>query len=58
MTGIEMIKSEIARANTYVDAGSRPVVDGSIVTVSRRPYYDVWMREFMSMLRERKLVGV
>ena len=58
MTGIEMIKTEIARANTYIDAGSKPVVDGNIITVSRRPYYDVWMREFMSMLKERKLVGV
>ncbi|HXV82495.1 MAG TPA: DJ-1/PfpI family protein [Candidatus Binatia bacterium] len=58
MTGIDMIKSEIARANTYVEAGSEPVVDGNIVTVSRRPYYDVWMRAFMSMLRERRLVGV
>jgi protease I len=58
MTGIEMIKIEIARANTYVDAGSEPVVDRNIVTVSRRPYYDVWMREFMSMLKERRLAGV
>jgi protease I len=58
MTGLEMIKSEIARANTYVEAGSEPVIDGNILTVSRRPYYDVWMRAFMSMLRERSLVGV
>jgi protease I len=58
MTGIEMIKIEIARANTYVDAGSEPVVDRNILTVSRRPYYDVWMREFMSMLKERRLAGV
>ena len=58
MTGIEMIKTEIARANTYIDAKSEPVLDRNILTVSRRPYYDVWMREFMSMLRERRLAGV
>jgi len=58
MTGLEMIKIEIARANTYVDAGGEAVVDGNILTVSGRPYYDVWMREFMSMLRDRRLANV
>jgi len=53
MTGQEVIKIDIARANTYVDAGGDPVVDGNIVTVSGRPYYSVWTRAFMALLKER-----
>ncbi|MBI2210734.1 MAG: DJ-1/PfpI family protein [Deltaproteobacteria bacterium] len=29
------------------------VVDGNIVTAGRRPDYDVWMRAFVSLLKER-----
>jgi protease I len=54
MTGLPMIKRDIvASGNTWVDAGDKPVVDGNIVTVSGRPYYYVWMRAFLSLLRER-----
>ena len=54
MTGLPMIKPDIvASGNTWVDAGGEAVVDGNIVTVSGRPYYHVWMRSFLSMLRER-----
>jgi len=53
MTGQEVIKIDIARANKYVDAGGDPVVDGNIVTVSGRPYYSVWTRAFMDLLKER-----
>jgi protease I len=54
MTGLDMIKPDIiGSGNTWVDAGSEAVVDGNIVTVSRRPYYHVWMRAFLSLLKER-----
>jgi protease I len=54
MTGLDMIKPDIiAGGNTWVDAGGEAVVDGNIVTVSGRPYYYVWMRAFLSLLRER-----
>jgi protease I len=54
LTGIDMIKPDIiASGNTFVEAASEAVVDGNIVTVSRRPYYYVWMRAFLSMLKER-----
>lgn len=58
MTGLSMIKPDIvASGNTWVDAGGEAVVDGNIVTVSGRPYYHVWMRSFLSMLRERGIAG-
>lgn len=58
MTGLDMIKPDIiASGNTWVDAGSEAVIDGNIVTVSRRPYYYVWMRAFLSLLKEREVTG-
>ena len=58
MTGLPMIKPDIvASGNTWVDAGGEAVVDGNIVTVSGRPYYHVWMRSFLCMLRERGIAG-
>jgi PfpI family intracellular protease len=54
LTGLDMIKPDIINTgNTFVEAGSEPVVDGNIVTVSRRPYYYVWMRAFLALLQER-----
>ncbi|GGW60258.1 hypothetical protein ACIP4U_08760 [Streptomyces caelestis] len=47
---MDMIRSEIAPDNTYVAAGDVAVRDGNIVTVSTRPYYHVWMREFLPLL--------
>jgi protease I len=32
------------------------VTDGNIVTAWRRPDYDVWMRAFVALLRERQIV--
>lgn len=58
LTGTEFLGIEIARHNTYVDAGGEAVVDGNIVTATRRPYYHVWMGAFMELMRERGLVGV
>jgi PfpI family intracellular protease len=54
LTGLHMIKPDIINTgNTFVEAGSDPVIDRNIVTVSRRPYYYVWMRAFMALLQER-----
>ena len=50
LTGLDMIRKEIALANTYVDTPGEAVIDRNIVTVSARPHYHVWMRAFMSLL--------
>lgn len=58
LTGIDMIKPDIVRAgNTYVEAGGEAVIDGNIVSVSRRPYHHVWMRAFQSLLRDGGIVA-
>ncbi len=51
LTGLGMIKNDIARANTYVEAGAEPVFDRKLVTVSGRPYYHVWTRAFLSLMK-------
>jgi protease I len=50
LTGLAMMKSDIARANTYVDARGEAVVDGNIASVSGRPYYHVWTDAFFTLL--------
>ena len=58
LTGVDFIKPDIiASGNTWVEAGGEAVIDGNIVTVSRRPYYYVWMRAFLSLLKERGIAG-
>ena len=57
MTAVDGIKTEVTLAgNTYVQAGSEPVIDGNIVTVWRTPFYHVWTRAFLKMLRERGIL--
>jgi protease I len=52
LTGLSLIKPRVTMAGcTYVDARDEAVVDGNIVTVTGRPYYHVWMRAFLSMLK-------
>jgi PfpI family intracellular protease len=52
LTGLSLIKPRVAMAGcTYVDARDEAVVDGNIVTVTGRPYYHVWMRAFLSILK-------
>ena len=52
LTGLSLIKPRVAMAGcTYVDARDEAVVDGNIVTVTGRPYYHVWMRAFLSLLK-------
>ena len=52
LTGLSLIKPRVAMAGcTYVDARDEAVIDGNIVTVTGRPYYHVWMRAFLSVLR-------
>ena len=54
LTGIDQIERDIVAAGaTYVHVTDEAVVDGNIVTVTRRPYYYVWMRAFVSLLKER-----
>ncbi|MBI2359916.1 MAG: DJ-1/PfpI family protein [Deltaproteobacteria bacterium] len=58
MTGLDTIKPDIEMTgNTYVEAGDgAAVVDGNILTVSRRPYYYAWVRGFLSLLRNRGII--
>lgn len=50
LTGADMTRTEVCQDNTYVRANDEAVIDGNIVTVSGRPYYHVWMREFIRRL--------
>ena len=43
--------------NIWVHEPGHAVTDGSIVTAWRRPDYDVWMRDFVKLLRARGLHG-
>ena len=53
LTGLPVIKTRVPPYGcTYVDARGEAVVDGNIVTVTGRPYHHVWIREFLSMLRQ------
>ena len=52
LTGNSLIKPRVAiRGCTYVESRGEAVVDGNIVTVIGRPYYHVWIRAFLSMLK-------
>jgi PfpI family intracellular protease len=52
LTGNSLIKPRVAmRGAIYVESRGEAVVDGNIVTVIGRPYYHVWIRTFLSMLR-------
>jgi len=54
LTGVDFIKPDIiASGNTWVETKSEFVVDGNIVTAWVTPFYYVWIREFLSMLKER-----
>lgn len=53
LTGSSLIRPRVAMSGcAYVDGRDEPVKDGNIVTVTGRPYYHVWVRAFLSMLRE------
>jgi hypothetical protein len=41
----------------WVHEPGHAVTDGNLVTAWRRPDYDVWMRAFVALLRERGLMG-
>lgn len=54
LTGDSLIKPRITMGGcTYVESRGEAVVDGNIVTVTGRPYYHVWIRAFLFMLKER-----
>jgi protease I len=59
LTGLSLIKPRVAMAGcTFVDARDEAVIDGNIVTVTGRPYYHVWMRAFVSMLKREHVKPV
>lgn len=52
LTGNSLIKPRVAIGGaTYVESRGEAVIDGNIVTVSGRPYYHVWIREFLSLVK-------
>jgi len=56
LTGLDIIKPDIiASGNIWVEGEDKPIIDENIITVSRRPYYYVWMRAFLSLLRETRI---
>jgi protease I len=53
VTGLSEIKPRVTMHGcTYVDARDEAVIDGNIVTVSRREYCHIWIRAFLSRLRQ------
>jgi protease I len=51
-TGDPLIRPRVEIGGcTFVETRGEPLRDGNIVTVSGRPYYHVWIREFLKMLR-------
>lgn len=54
LTAIDSVKADVIAAGfTWVYTPGEAVVDGNIVTTWRRPDHDVWMRAFVSLLKER-----
>lgn len=52
LTGSSLIRPRVALGGcTFVETRGEPIVDGNIVTVTGRPFYHVWIREFLSMLK-------
>ena len=52
-TGDPLIRPRVEMSGcVFVETRGEPVQDGNIVTVSGRPYYHVWIREFLQMLRQ------
>ena len=58
LTGLSLIKPRVTmRGCTYVDGRDQAIIDGNIVTVTGRPYYHVWIRAFLAMLRQTNSLG-
>lgn len=54
LVGEDAVKADVIAAGcTWEYTPGKAVVDGNIVTAWRRPDYDVWMREFVCLLKER-----
>jgi len=47
------VKADVIAAGCIWVQTREAVVDGNIVTAARRPDYDVWMRAFVTLLKER-----
>jgi protease I len=51
-TGNPLIRPRVEMGGcTFVETRGEPIRDGNVVTISGRPYYHVWIREFLKMLR-------
>ena len=54
LSGNVVIKADVLAAQcVWVHEPGTAVVDGNLVTAWRRPDYDVWMKAFVALLRER-----
>jgi protease I len=54
LTGDPLIRPRVEMGGcTFVESRGTPVRDGNIVTVSDRPYYHVWVREFLADLKRK-----
>ena len=55
MTGHPLIRPRLEMGGCkFVEAGGAPVREGNLVTVSDQRFRHVWIREFLSLLRERE----
>lgn len=56
LTGNPLIRPRVEMGGcTFVETRGEPVRAENIVTVSGRPYYHVWIREFLALLQAGKL---
>ena len=59
MTGHPLIRPRLEMGGcTFVDSRGEPVREGNMATVSGRPYQHIWIREFLSLLREQGRVDL
>ena len=47
----------VAAGFTWIHKPGEAITDGNIVSAWRRPDHDVWLREFMKLLKKRGAVG-
>lgn len=58
ISGNVVIEADVIAAGCiWVHTPGKAVTDGNLVTAWRRPDYDVWMRDFVTLLRARNLVA-
>ncbi|MGH9548074.1 MAG: DJ-1/PfpI family protein, partial [Terriglobales bacterium] len=56
LMGLDGVKADVVASGfTWVHKPGEAITDGNIVTAWRRPDHDVWLREFMRLLKKRGL---